>query len=64
MTALKLFQQIDAAQQGGLARPTGTDQGNNVAFLHTQIDPLEHFHCAIGLVQAFDAEQRRAGVAV
>ncbi len=62
MPALKLFQQVDAAQQGGLARAAGTDQGHDIAFLHAQIDTLEHFHRAVGFMQAFDAEQRRAGV--
>ena len=37
LPALEFFQQVDAAQQGGLARAAGADQGHHVAALHGQV---------------------------
>ncbi len=60
--ALELFQQVDAAQQGGLARAAGADQGDHVAAIQGQVDALEHLHGAKALVQVIDAQQGDVGI--
>ena len=36
------FQQVQAAQKGGFARATGTDDGNHFTGLHLQVDAVEN----------------------
>ena len=40
--ALRLLQQINAAQQGSLPRAAGTNDRHHFAFLHLQVDTVEH----------------------
>ena len=58
LPALELFEQVDAAQQRGLARAAGADQRHHVAALHGQVDALEHFHRAVLFAQAANVQQR------
>ncbi|MCY1418361.1 hypothetical protein D9M71_339180 [compost metagenome] len=48
------FQQVEAAQEGGLARAAGADDGHHFAGLHGQVDTVEHGLALEPLGQAFD----------
>lgn len=37
-----LLEEVQAAQERGLARAAGADDGHDLAFLHLQIDAVEH----------------------
>ena len=64
LPALELFQQVHAAQQGGLARAAGADQRHHIAALHGQVDALEHFHLAVLFTQATNVQQRWVGLSL
>ncbi|MNI46491.1 hypothetical protein D3C73_1009570 [compost metagenome] len=51
-----LLQQIDAAQEGGLARTRRSDQANNLARFDRQRDAFENFVAAVGLAQILDID--------
>ncbi|MNN92948.1 hypothetical protein D3C81_2113090 [compost metagenome] len=49
LTAINLSQTCDTAQQGRLAATAGAEQGQQFAFLDSEIDVVKH----PGLVRAF-----------
>ena len=59
LTALELFQPVDAAQERALARTAFADDGDDFAGCHFQVNALEHLVTAIGLAQAANVNNRR-----
>ena len=57
-------EQVDAAQQGGLAAPARADQADDLVFVDGEVDAVEHVLVAEGLVDAVDLELRGAGWSV
>jgi hypothetical protein len=53
-------EQVDAAQQGGLARAGGADQRDRLVLGDLQVDALQHLAIAEGLGDAFDCDHRGA----
>ncbi|MOA41500.1 hypothetical protein D3C78_1634660 [compost metagenome] len=53
---MRLLQQVDAAQEGRLARTAGADDADDIACLGRQGHALEHFMAAVALVQVLDFE--------
>ncbi|MCY1177199.1 hypothetical protein D9M73_174970 [compost metagenome] len=51
-----LFEKVDTAQEGALARAAGADQADHVTGLRLQRDTLEHMVFAVALVQVFDGQ--------
>ena len=49
-----LLEEVDAAQEGALARSGGADDADDIARLGGQRHTLEHFVVAVALVQVFD----------
>ena len=41
-TIIDWFEQVDALQQGRFARARSTDEGDDFAFSHVQIDTIQH----------------------
>jgi uracil phosphoribosyltransferase len=48
------FQKVDAAQQCGLARTAGAEDGDDVALVDLDIDALENFNRAEGFLNILD----------
>ena len=55
------LEQVDAAQQGGLARAGRPDDADDLARVDVQVDVLEHLELPEGLVQVPDRDDGRAG---
>ena len=53
-----LFQQIQAAQEGTLARARRTDDGDDLAAMHFSIDVAQDIERAVAFLQVRDAEER------
>lgn len=51
-----LFQQVQAAQKGGLAAAGGAHNGHHLAGLDLDVDALEHLVLAKALLKPFDAD--------
>ena len=60
-SAGRRFQEVDAAQQRCLARTARSDEGNDFAAAHRQVDALEDVDGPIGFTQAGDLDQRSFG---
>ena len=56
--AVRLFQKIDAAQQGGLARARRPQNGHHRPFFHGQAHTLEHFPLPEGFVNILYFQHR------
>ncbi|MCY1551552.1 hypothetical protein D9M68_878900 [compost metagenome] len=56
--AAGFFQQVEAAQQGGLARAAGADDGHHFARRHGQVDALEHLLALEGFGQVTDGDHQ------
>jgi polar amino acid transport system ATP-binding protein len=56
-----VLEQVDAAQQGRLARARGADQRHRFVLAHGQVDPPQHLALAEGFGHAADLEHRGAG---
>ena len=54
-----LLQQVEAAQQGGLARARRPDQADHVVALHGQVDVGEHHPVAVRLADVGELDERR-----
>ena len=54
------LQQVDAAQQGALARPRRADEAHDLVLGHDQVDALEHEMVAERLAQALDPQRLAA----
>src|SRR5690606_6204574 len=54
LTLVRVFQQIDAAQEGGLAGAGRAENGDDVAVFGRQGNTLEHFKIAVAFVQVAD----------
>src|SRR5690606_9219474 len=54
-----VFQQVDAAQEGGFARTGGAENGNDVAVFGRQRDTLKHFEVVVAFVQIADFKRGR-----
>ena len=59
VAVVDLLQQVDAAQQGGLARARGADQRHRLVLGDLQVDAAQHLALAEGLGHAADLEDRR-----
>ena len=57
-------QAVDAAQQRGLAAAGRSDNGDDLAFRHFEIDVAKHFKRAVTLGQSLDANAGLAGGAL
>ena len=55
------LQQVDAAQEGALARTAGADQGHDIALTCRQGHPLEHLELAEALVDILHLDAYRTG---
>ena len=56
------LEQVEAAQEGRLARTRGADDGDDLAGVNGQVDALEHLERAEALAQALDADERLIGL--
>ena len=55
---LVLFQAVDAANGGGLARTGRPAEDDTLALLHAEVDVLEHVELAVPLVHALQQDHR------
>src|SRR5262245_21050918 len=55
-----LFQAVDASQKRALARTRGTDDEHQLAFIHADVDTLEHFGGTEALLQTGDGKDRHS----
>ena len=56
------LEQVEAAQEGRLARTRGADDGDDLAGIDGQVDALEYLERAEALAQALDADERLIGL--
>ena len=56
------LEQIEAAQEGRLARARGADNGDDLAGVNGQVDALEYLERAEALAQALNADERLIGL--
>ena len=54
LAGVRLFQQVDAAQEGALAGTARADDADHVARFRCQRDALEHLVATVALVQVLD----------
>ena len=59
LALLVLLEQVDAAQERGLARAAGADDRDHLAFLDLEVDPFQHLGRAEALVDVVRAQHRR-----
>ncbi len=62
LAACGVFEKIDAAEQGGLARAAGTDEEGDFPLLHVQVDSAQHVQRAEPLVQRAYGEEGCLGI--
>ena len=58
MTLLVLFESVDAADQGGLARARGTTNHDAFTACHMQLDVAQHVELAVPLVDTVEFDDR------
>ena len=56
------LEQVEATQEGRLARARGADNGDDLAGVNGQVDALEYLERAEALAQALDADERLIGL--
>ncbi|MNZ48665.1 hypothetical protein D3C78_664140 [compost metagenome] len=54
LALVRVFQQVDAAQEGGLAGTGGAEDGDDIAVAGGKGNALEHFEVTVTLVQVTD----------
>src|SRR5262249_38628487 len=59
LAGLVLLEEVDAAQERGLAAPAAADEGHHLTVGDVEIDPVQHLDCSERLLQPANGDHAR-----